>query len=102
MKLFKIFNLKKIIIINLILTIYFLINALTGEKGYFSTKKKDKMLHDLTVSEGVLILKLDSLRLKNGMLSEYLNLDYLDEKYREIFVLGKKNEVLYIINDKQN
>ena len=60
------------------------------------------MLHDLTISEGVLILKLDSLRLKNGMLSEYLNLDYLDEKYREIFVLGKKNEVLYIINDKQN
>ena len=102
MKLFKIFNLKKIIIINLILTIYFLINALTGEKGYFSTKKKDKMLHDLTISEGVLILKLDSLRLKNGMLSEYLNLDYLDEKYREIFVLGKKNEVLYIINDEQN
>ena len=102
MKRFKIFNLKKIIIINLILTIYFLINALTGEKGYFSTKKKDKMLHDLTVSEGVLVLKLDSLRLKNGMLSEYLNLDYLDEKYREIFVLGKKNEVLYIINDKQN
>ena len=93
---------EKIIIINLILTIYFLINALTGEKGYFSTKKKDKMLHDLTVSEGVLILKLDSLRLKNGMLSEYLNLDYLDEKYREIFVLGKKNEVLYIINDEQN
>ena len=65
-------------------------------------KKKDKMLHDLTVSEGVLLLKLDSLRLKNAMLSENLNLDYLDEKYREIFVLGKKNEVLYIINDKQN
>ena len=102
MRRFKIFNLNKIIIINLFLTIYFLINALTGEKGYFSMKKKDKMLHDLIVSEGVLVLKLDSLRLKNGMLSEYLNLDYLDEKYREIFVLGKKNEVLYIINDKQN
>ena len=102
MKRFKIFNLNKIIIINLILTVYFLINALTGEKGYFSMKKKDKMLHDLTVSEGVLLLKLDSLRLKNAMLSENLNLDYLDETYREIFVLGKKNEVLYIINDKQN
>ena len=100
MRRFKIFNLNKIIIINLFLTIYFLINALTGEKGYFSMKKKDKMLHDLTVSEGVLLLKLDSLRLKNAMLSENLNLDYLDEKYREIFVLGKKNEVLYIINDK--
>ena len=37
---------------------------------------------------------------KNLMLTEDLNLDYLDEKYREIFVLGKKNEVLYIINDK--
>ena len=35
------------------------------------------------------------------MLTEDLNLDYLDEKYREIFVLGK-NEVLYIINDEQN
>ena len=60
------------------------------------------MLHDLTVSEGVLLSKLDSLSLRNVMLTEDLNLDYLDEKYREIFVLGKKNEVLYIINDEQN
>ena len=88
------------IIINIILTVYFLVNALNGDKGYFSMKKKDKMLHDLTVSECVLLLKLDSLRLKNAMLSENLNLDYLDETYREIFVLGKKNEVLYIINEK--
>ena len=99
MRRFKIFNLNKIIIINLILTIYFLINALTGEKGYFSMKKKDKMLHDLTVNEGILITELEFLRLRNFMLSKNLNLDYLDEKYREIFVLGKKNEVLYIIND---
>ena len=99
MKRFKIFNLNKIIIINLILTIYFLINALTGEKGYFSMKKKDKMLHDLTVNEGILITELEFLKLRNVMLSKNLNLDYLDEKYREIFVLGKKNEVLYIIND---
>ena len=100
MKRFKIFNLNKIIIINLILTIYFLINALTGEKGYFSMKKKDKMLHDLTANEGILITELEFLRLRNDMLSTNLNLDYLDEKYRKIFVLGKKNEVLYIINDK--
>ena len=99
MTLENIFNLNKIIIINLILTIYFLINALTGEKGYFSMKKKDKMLHDLTVNEGILITELEFLRLRNFMLSKNLNLDYLDEKYREIFVLGKKNEVLYIIND---
>ena len=99
MKRFKIFNIKKIIIINLILTIYFLINALTGEKGYFSMKKKDKMLHDLTVNEGILITELEFLKLRNVMLSKNLNLDYLDQKYREIFVLGKKNEVLYIIND---
>ena len=44
----------------------------------------------------------ESLSLRNVMLTEDLNLDYLDEKYREIFVLGKKNEVLYIINDEQN
>ena len=99
MKRFKIFNLNKIIIINLILTIYFLINALTGEKGYFSMKKKDKMLHDLTVNEGILITELEFLKLRNVMLSKNLNLNYLDQKYREIFVLGKKNEVLYIIND---
>ncbi len=100
MKRSKIFNLKKIIIINVILTVYFLVNALTGDKGYFSMKKKDKMLHDLTVNESVLLQKLESLKLKNTMLSEDLNLDYLDEKYREIFVLGKRNEVLYIINEK--
>ena len=43
MKRFKIFNLNKIIIINLILTVYFLINALTGEKGYFSMKKRQNV-----------------------------------------------------------
>ena len=58
------------------------------------------MLHDLIVNEGILINELEFLRLRNDMLSKNLNLDYLDEKYRKIFVLGKKNEVLYIINDK--
>ena len=70
MRRFKIFNLNKIIIINLILTIYFLINALTGEKGYYSMKKKDKMLHDLTVNEGILITELEFLRLRNVMLTQ--------------------------------
>ena len=57
------------------------------------------MLQDLTVNEGILITELEFLKLRNVMLSKNLNLDYLDQKYREIFVLGKKNEVLYIIND---
>ena len=62
--------------------------------------KKDKMLHDLTVSEGILLAELESLSSRNVMLNEDLNLDYLDEKYREIFCLGKKMRYYYIINDK--
>jgi len=37
---------------------------------------------------------------KNDFLSVNINKDYLDEIYRDYFVLGKKGEKIYIINQK--
>jgi len=37
---------------------------------------------------------------KNDFLSANINRDYLDEVYRDYFVLGKKGEKIYIINKK--
>ena len=37
---------------------------------------------------------------ENDFLSANINRDYLDEVYRDYFVLGKKGEKIYIINKK--
>ena len=44
--------------------------------------------------------KINFLTKKNDFLSVNINKDYLDEIYRDYFVLGKKGEKIYIINQK--
>ncbi len=37
---------------------------------------------------------------KNEFLSTNINRDYLDQVYRDYFVLGKKGEKIYLLNTK--
>ena len=78
---------------------YFIINAFTGEKGIISIKNKDKLLQLKNNEERLLFEELNILEHKNKMLSININNDYLDEIYRDIFVVGKKNEELIIIHE---
>ncbi len=93
----KILSLNKLIVFNIFLLTYFIINAFTGEKGIISIKNKDKLLQ-LKINEEILLSeKFKLLEYKNRMLSVDINHDYLDEIYRDIFVVGKKNEELIIL-----
>ena len=47
-----------------------------------------------------IIKEINFLTKKNDFLSVNINKDYLDEIYRDYFVLGKKGEKIYIINQK--
>ena len=98
-KVFKILSFNKLIVFNIFLLTYFIINAFTGEKGIISIKNKDKLLQLKNNEERLLFEELNILEHKNKMLSININNDYLDEIYIDIFVFGKKNEELIIIHE---
>ena len=94
MKLFKIFKNKKILLMNIFLTLYVGINLIGGERGIFSYFEKKNDRESLQKTHAVLERKLVSLENKNNLLSKKNNLDYLDMLYREKLKFGKKDEII--------
>ena len=89
---------RKFLFINLFIFLYIFVNLLDGNRGYFSYVKKSDLLTNKIEQEKNIVGQLESLKLKNSMLSlPSLNLDFLDQLYRSYFVLGKKGEKLYLV-----
>ena len=84
--------------------LYFFFNLLSGERGLISYFEKKQILRDLLQKESVKINKINDLEFKNSLLSDNLDLDYIETLIRERFLFGKKNETIYIIknNDTKN
>mgnify|MGYP001428242132 CR=1 FL=1 len=94
MRLIKIFKNKKLFLLNIFLTLYVAINLIGGERGLFSYFKKNNIEKTLIQKELFLTQKLDDIEKKNKLLSEKIDLDYLDTLYREKLKFGKKDEIL--------
>ena len=94
MKLIQIFNKKKILLLNIFLTLYVGINFIGGERGLISFLEKTKTEKSLIYKKGKLEKNLSVLENKNLLLSEKLDLDYLDILYREKLKFGKKEEII--------
>lgn len=89
---------KKYLIINLLLFTYIFVNLLDGNRGYFSYIKKKEILKSKIEEEKILFNNLALIKNKNSLLLEpKINLDFLDQLYREYFTLGKKEEKLFLI-----
>ena len=84
--------------------LYFFFNLLSGQRGLISYFEKKQILKNLQQDELILINKINNLDLKNSLLSDNLDLDYIEILIRERFLFGKKNETIYIIknNDTKN
>ena len=79
------------------LILYFLFNLLSGQRGLISYFDKKKSLNNFKKEESLLIQKINDLDFKNSLLSDNLDLDYIETLIRERFLFGKKNEKIYII-----
>ena len=92
------------LLISIFLIIYFFFNLLSGERGLISYYEKKQILNDLKIKELSLIKQINVLDFKNSLLSDNLDLDYIETLIRERFLFGKKNEKIYIIkkNDTKN
>ena len=81
------------------LILYFFSNLLSGERGLFSYIEKKKILINLKNEEINLKNQIKDLDFKNSLLSNNLDLDYIEILIRERFLFGKKNETIYIIKN---
>ena len=94
MGLVKIFKTKKIFLLNIFLILYVSINLIGGERGLLSYFEKKNIEKSLIQEEIELTQKLKEIEKKNKLLSENIDLDYLDTLYREKLKFGKKDEIL--------
>ena len=90
------------ILVSIFLILYFLVNLLSGERGLFSYYEKKEILEYLKSEETNLINKINDLDFKNSLLSDNLDLDYIEILIREKFLFGKKGETIYIIKSNDN
>ena len=86
------------LLISTFLVLYFLFNLLDGERGLFSNYKKKEILMSLQNEESNIINKIKDIKIKNSLLSDKLDLDYVETLIRKKFLFGKEGETLYILN----
>ena len=91
------------LLVSTFLILYFFFNLLSGERGLISYFEKKQTLNNLQKQELLLIDQIKDLDFKNSLLSDNLDLDYIETLIRERFLFGKENEKIYIItNDTKN
>jgi cell division protein FtsB len=91
---------KKFFLILLIIFLYILYNFFGGDRGLIEYFKKKGLLKEFEQKNLEINKEINFFVKKNDFLSANINRDYLDEIYRDYFVLGKKGEKIYIINKK--
>ena len=96
MSFLKIINNKKITLISIFLFLYVMLNFLDGERGLISYFEKKNIINNLLQEKKLLTNKLNLIEKKNSMLTDVIDLDYLETIYREKFMVGKKNEKIFI------
>ncbi len=85
------------LLISVFLIFYFVFNLVSGERGLFSYIEKNELLSNLKKEEISLTSKIEEKKHKNSLLSDNLDLDFVETLIRERFLFGKENETIYII-----
>ena len=87
------------LLVSSFLIIYFFFNLLSGQRGLISYFEKKQHLNELQMEETLIINKIKDLDFKNSLLSDNLDLDYIETLIRERLLFGKENEKIYIVTD---
>ena len=85
------------ILIVTFLFIYFFFNLLGGDRGLISYIKKKEIYEDLKIKQNDLRNKIQDLEHKNSLLTENIDLDFIEILIRDKFLFGKEGETTYII-----
>ena len=97
-------NIKKnyFILIFTILFLYFFFNLLDGERGLISYFEKKNILEEFNHEKIKITNKIGELEIKNSLLTDNLDLDYIEILIRQKFLFGKDGEKIYLIKNNEN
>ena len=98
MRFLEIINKKKFALISIFLFLYVILNLFDGERGLISYYDKKNAIEQLFQKKESLVLQLDAVEKKNSLLTNIVDIDYLETLYRKKFMVGKENEKIYISN----
>ena len=89
-----------ILILPIILVIYFSLNLLGGNRGLFAYIDKSDQFENLLEKKMFLTNEISKLKKINSLIDENLDNDYLEILVRDKFVVGKRGENTYIIENE--
>ncbi len=97
-------NIKKnyFLLISTILFLYFFFNLLDGERGLISYFEKKNILEEFNDEKIKITNKIGELEIKNSLLTDNLDLDYIEILIRQKFLFGKDGEKIYLIKNNEN
>ena len=97
-------NIKKnyFTLIFTILFLYFFFNLLDGERGLISYFEKKTILEKLDDEKNEISNRINELEFKNSLLTDNLDLDYIEILIREKFLFGKEGEKIYLIKNNED
>ena len=81
---------------------YFFFNLLDGERGLVSYFEKKELLKQLKNEKINVSNKINKLEIKNSLLTNNLDLDYIETLIRQKFLFGKENEKIYIVKSNED
>ncbi len=81
------------------LIIYFFFNLLEGNRGLISYFEKKEIYKTLQTDQKELSDKIVILEQKNSLLTDNIDLDFIEILIREKFLFGKEGETTYITKD---
>ena len=99
---FKIIKKNYFLLITTFVILYFVFNLFDGERGLISYFEKKQILDELKKQKNELTHKINNLEIKNSLLTDNLDLDYIETLIRQKFLFGKNGETLYIIKKNEN
>ena len=89
------------ILIVTFLFIYFFFNLLGGDRGLISYLNKKELYNELNNKQNKLRNKIQDLEHKNSLLTENIDLDFIEILIRDKFLFGKEGETTYIIKQHE-
>ena len=98
MRFVEIIKHKKIALIGISLFLYVIFNLLEGERGLISYYEKQKIKQQMVEEKKSFSIELAKIEKKNMLLTNKVDLDYLEMLYREKFMVGTPNEYIYKSN----
>ena len=98
MRFVEIINQKRFTLISVFLFLYLMLNLLDGERGLISFFEKQELKKQLIQEKKTLLSQLSFFEKRNNLLTNSIDLDYLETLYRDKFMVGKTTEKILKAN----